>query len=223
VVDAANVLPAELEQRLTGELEGLERATKHQVVVATVPSLQGYAIEEFANRLYRHWALGSDEEDDGALLLVAPSERKVRIEVGYGLEGVITDAVASTIIQSLILPRFRAGDLAGGIEAGARGIIDMLLPEDGSSPPAWTRPQPAAEPSGVHPLAGLVMFLLIIGITAFMQRDRRGRRFRRGYGYPPIIIGSGGFGRGDGFGDGGGGGFSGGGGSSGGGGASGSW
>jgi uncharacterized protein len=222
VVDAADVLPAAVEQRLTGELESLERAAGHQVVVATVPSLQGYTIEEFANRLFRHWALGRKEEDDGALLLVAPSERKVRIEVGYGLEGTLTDAVGSTIIQSLILPRFRAGDLPGGIEAGTRGILDLLRPEDGS-PPAWSRPAPVDEPAGIHPLGSLLIFLLIIAFASLMQRGRRGRRFRRGRGYyPPIIIGGGGFGSRGGFG-GGGGGFSGGGGSSGGGGASGSW
>ena len=143
MVDEADVLAPEVETRLVGDLEAHERAAGDQLVVATVLSLHGLSVEEFANRLFRHWHLGGAEEDDGALLLVAPNERKVRIEVGYGLEGVLTDAAASTIVQSLVLPRFRAGDLQGGVEAGARGMLELLRPEGEAAPSGWAgQPRP---------------------------------------------------------------------------------
>lgn len=242
VVDEAGVLDPLAEQRLSEQLEAHERATGNQVVVATLRSLQGLTVEEFANRLYRDWGLGRAEEEDGALLVVAPGERRVRIEVGYGLEGVLTDAAASTIVQSLVLPRFRAGDLPGGIEAGARGILELLRPEDGaaSSPPAWSRPSTRQAP--IDSLSWLPILLAVVVLLMMVGTFRRaagggasrmpgypGGYYRRGgYGMPPVIVIPGGFGRsgGGGFGGGfggGGGGFSGGGGSSGGGGASGSW
>ena len=229
VVDEAGILAPEAEAALTRDLEAHERATGNQVVVASLRSLQGLTVEEYANRLFRHWQLGRAKDDDGALLLVAPSERKVRIEVGYGLEGVLTDAAASTIIQSLILPRFRAGDLQGGVEAGARGLLELLRPDGQTAPAGWAgqeRPQTAG---GVPlPTLAILGFVLFIVLARLLQgRRSRGGSLRRGYGrrgfgYPPVIVvPGGGFGRGGG--SGGGGGFSGGGGSSGGGGASGSW
>ena len=240
VVDEAAILDPAVEQRLSQQLEAFERATGNQVVVATLRSLQGTTVEDFANRLHRHWRIGRAEQDDGALLVVAPSERKVRIEVGYGLEGVLTDAASSTIVQSLVLPRFRAGDLPGGVEAGVHGILELLRPEDGAAatdPPAWSRPLPRQQaiegPSWLPLLVAFVVFLMLA--NAFRRGGGgprgpyRGRYYRRGgYGMPPVIVIPGGFGRsGGGFGGGGsgggGGGFSGGGGSSGGGGASGSW
>lgn len=251
VVDEASILDAALEQRLSGRLEAFERATGNQVVVATLRSLQGRTVEEFANLLYRHWRLGRADEDDGALLVVAPAERKVRIEVGYGLEGVLTDAAAATIVQSLVLPRFRAGDLPGGVEAGAAGLLELLRPEGGDTAtaaptqsPSWSgqpRPQaPAGGPSWLFVLPAFIAFILLARAlnrsrhAQWQQRQRTrspwgqyaGRRRRGGYGFPPMIVLPGGFGGrgGGGFGGGGGGGgFSGGGGSSGGGGASGSW
>jgi uncharacterized protein len=99
VVDAANLLPATTEQQLTGKLAALETRTGRQLVVATVPSLGGYEIEEYGYQLGRAWGIGGEKADDGAILLVAPNERAVRIEVGYGLEGVLTDAVSSAIIR----------------------------------------------------------------------------------------------------------------------------
>lgn len=250
VVDEAGILDAALEQRLAGRFEAFERATGNQVVVATLRSLQGRTVEEFANLLHRHWRLGRADEDDGALLVVAPAERKVRIEVGYGLEGVLTDAAAATIVQSLVLPRFRAGDLPGGVEAGAGGILELLRPEgDGDAspqvPPGWSgQPRQQAAGGGPSWIFVLLAFLCLILIARTYNRSRReaarspygpwGRSpRRRGYPYavPPVIVLPGGFGGrgggggfGGGFGGGGsGGGFSGGGGSSGGGGASGSW
>ena len=111
---------------LTQQLAALELRTGRQVVVATVPSLQGYPIEDFGYRLGRAWGIGSEENDDGVLLLVAPNERQVSIEVGYGLEPVLTDTLASTIVQGAIIPNFRDGDYPGGIQAGVKGIASQL-------------------------------------------------------------------------------------------------
>jgi uncharacterized membrane protein YgcG len=151
VVDEADVLHPSAEADLGRELEAHERATGEQVVVATLHSLQGHTVEELANRLFREWRLGRAEQDDGALLVVAPRERKVRIEVGYGLEGVLTDAASATIIQSLVLPRFRSGDMEGGIVAGTRGMLELLRPEDGAGAgrePSWTT---GSQPTEEHP------------------------------------------------------------------------
>lgn len=224
VVDEAGVIEPAAEARLARALEAHERATGDQVVVATVGSLQGLDVEEYANRLFRAWALGQAGEDDGVLLLVAPGERKVRIEVGYGLEGELTDAAASAVIQSLILPRFRAGDLSGGIEAGANGVVELLAAAAGGEPaPGWAAAQGQG---GSERFGQIVQLVLLAGFAiavVLIQRrtDRRQRRYRPGWGGPPIIITSGGSDWGSR--SSGGGGFSGGGGSSGGGGASGSW
>lgn len=221
VVDGAAVLSQAARDRLTEKLAAHERATGDPMVVATVPSLQGLSVEEFANRLFRAWGLGGAERDDGLLLLVAPSERKVRIEVGYGLEGTVTDAAANIIVQSLILPRFRAGDLQGGIEAGAGAVLDLLAADGTANSANWPSERPAEEgiPWPVLLMFALVAFMLFSGMLRSRAAGGRGGR----YPYPPVIVVPGGFGGGRGGGWGGGGGFSGGGGSSGGGGASGSW
>lgn len=108
-------------------------------MVATTPSLQGGDIESFANGLFRFWKLGEAKANNGVLLLVAPVERKVRIEVGYGLEGTLTDAVSSIIIQSTIIPRFKTGDFAGGIERGADAVIGARAPTPPNGRPARVR------------------------------------------------------------------------------------
>ena len=89
-------------------------------------SLEGYRIEDYANRLFRHWQLGQKDKDNGALLLVAPKERKVRIEVGYGLEGALTDALSKVIITTAIAPQFQKGNFAGGIDAGVDAMLSIL-------------------------------------------------------------------------------------------------
>ena len=109
----------------------LEAKTGRQMVVATLPDLQGYEIEDFGYQLGRAWGIGDKTRNDGVLLLVAPKERKVRIDVGYGLEGVLTDALSSLIIQNKILPAFRAGKMEDGVMAGAEALIGQLsLPDD---------------------------------------------------------------------------------------------
>src|ERR1700745_1505196 len=111
---------------LETKLKELEDKSSIQLVVATVKSLQGTDVETYANGLFRTWKLGQAQKNNGVLLLVAPAEHKVRLEVGYGLEGTLTDALSSVIIASAIIPRFKAGDFSGGIERGVDGIINVL-------------------------------------------------------------------------------------------------
>lgn len=232
VVDAANILPPAVEASLTQKLEALEAQTGNQLVVATVPSLGGYEIEEYGYQLGRAWGIGQKDKDTGVILLVAPNERRVRIEVGYGLEPVLTDALTSIIIRRQILPAFRAGNMPQGIEAGADAIIRQLgLPPEEAQAVAQRAVEAQArtqESSG--PGFGAFFWIAIILFWLFSSLVRRagGRRYRRrGWGAPVVIWGPGmgGWGGGGGSSGGGfgGGGFGGGGGSFGGGGSSGSW
>jgi uncharacterized protein len=129
VTDLAGMLPADAEARLERELARLEAATTHQIAVLTVPSLEGEPIEAFALRAAEAWQLGQRGLDNGILLVVAAQDRRARIEVGYGLEGVVPDAVAKRILEERILPRFRAGDFAGGIEAGVAALASAARGE----------------------------------------------------------------------------------------------
>jgi uncharacterized protein len=229
VVDDANVLPPDVEQRLTQKLEALDTQSHRQFVVATVPSLQGYEISDYGYQLGRAWGIGSKDKNDGVLLLIAPTERKVRIEVGYGLEGVLPDGMGFLIVNNDIVPRFKAGDMPGGIEAGADAIIKQLAlpPEQAQQIAAQAVQQSKQSRSQGIPL-GTIIFLLFIlfffVLPVLRAMTGHGGRRRGGFG-SPIIFMPGGFGGGGGGwgGGGGGGGFSGGGGSFGGGGASGSW
>jgi uncharacterized protein len=210
VVDAANVLPPQEEAALTQKLDQLQQKTNHQLVVATVPDLQGYPIEDYGYRLLRSWGVGLKGADNGAILLVAPGERKVRVEVGYGLEPVLTDAYSSVVINGTILPRFKAGDLAGGIVEGADALVAQLaLPDADAQARAKAA---AAEYDRTHSTAakhgsgggvpfGLVfwgMVLLFVLLSMFRGRGGRsgnggkwrGRRYRSrgGGGNWPIIL-----------------------------------
>ena len=224
VVDQAQVLSPDAERELTDKLENLETATGRQLVVATVPSLQGYPIEDYGYRLGRTWGIGQKDKDDGVILLVAPNERKVRIEVGYGLEPVLTDALSSVIIQSVILPKFRDGDLPGGIVAGTDALVEQLgLPADQAKARVAEASQPERHKAQASPIAAI--FVILFLIVVFSSLFRGGRRGGLGSALPWIILSAlGDSRRGGGWGGGGGGGgFSGGGGSFGGGGSSGSW
>lgn len=215
VVDGANVLSPDAEARLTQSLAALEASTTRQLVVATVPDLQGYEIEDFGYQLLRSWGVGQKDADNGVILLVAPAERKVRIEVGYGLEPLLTDALSNVILQERVLPRFKTGDMEAGIVSGAEAIVEQLqLPED----EAKARVAQAAAPSGDSFPSILVTIFVIFFI---LSRILGGGGGGGALWLLPLLL-SGGRGRGGGWG-GGGGGFSGGGGSGGGGGASGSW
>ena len=115
VVDQANIMTAQSRTDLETKLKELEDKSSIQLVVATVKSLQGSDVETYTNDLFRYWKLGEAKKNNGVLLLIAPAEHKVRIEVGYGLEGTLTDALSSVIISSAIIPRFKTGDFSGGI------------------------------------------------------------------------------------------------------------
>jgi uncharacterized protein len=239
VVDQANILSPEQEAALTAKLEAVQAASTRQLVVLTVPDLQGREIEEYGVGLGRAWRIGQSEANNGVILIVAIEERKVRIEVGYGLEGILTDALSSQIIRNEITPRFREGDYPGGINAGVDAIIAQL-----QAPPEAAEARVQAAATNVHrgrrgggSFLPLIFWIVVLGFIVFSMIRRglggkryRGRRGRRG---PVVIWGSGlgggssggsSWGGGGGsWGGGGGGGFSGGGGSFGGGGASGGW
>ncbi|GJD30299.1 hypothetical protein PMNALOAF_1545 [Methylobacterium adhaesivum] len=216
VVDAASLLAPQDRAGLEGKLKAHEDKTSDQLVVATVPDLQGLTVEEYANRLFRHWGLGQKKTDNGVLLLVAPKDRKVRIEVGYGLEGALTDALSKVIIATAITPRFKTGDYAGGLNAGVDAVLSILS----GDAETWQRKaeirRDEADPGQV--ILFIAIFLIILFLAYRMNRGGRGGGFVILPG-PPSGGWSGGVSGG--FGDGGG--FSGGGGSSGGGGASGDW
>jgi uncharacterized protein len=225
IVDQANIIQPETRAALEQKLADLEEKSGIQLVVATVTSLEGQEVEPYANELFRKWQLGEKKKNNGVLLLVAPNERRVRIEVGYGLEGTLTDALSKVIITNAITPRFKAGNFSEGISRGVEDIITVLT-TDASE---WQkRPslrldyqQPADPGSWLLLLALFAFFILLVVSPTFrwlffnvvlnvLASSGSSRGGYSGGGY-------------SGGGYSGGGGFSGGGGSSGGGGASGSW
>ena len=230
IVDQAGILSPAAKAALEPKLADLEDKSGIQLVVATVSSLEGQEIEPYANELFRTWKLGEAEKNNGVLLLVAPNERRVRIEVGYGLEGTLTDALSKVIIANAITPRFKAGDFSGGVTRGVDDIITVLT-TDASE---WeARPELRLDRRPDDRTAGLAADRGVLRVRHALRRlaglpparqqraagpsGQFGRRPSGGYsrgGYS----GGGSWGGG-----GGGGGFSGGGGSSGGGGASGGW
>lgn len=213
VTDVAGVLPADRRASLEQELARYEQSTGHQLAVLIIPSLEGESLEEYSLRAAEQWRLGDKARDDGALLLVAVKDRRMRIEVGYGLEGALTDAQAGRIIRNIIAPRFAAGDYAGGIDAGVQAM--MRAAENESIGPAVT---PDGHPGVFASRFGFYLILVLI-VLSLLSRFGRHRRIGR---VAPILfpLFGGGF-RGGGFRSGGG--FGGGGGGFGGGGASGRW
>ncbi len=230
VVDGAGLLDAATRAQLEQSLADLEAKTTDQLVVVTLPSLQGTTIEDYGYQLGRHWQIGQKDKNNGVLLIVAPNERKVRIEVGYGLEGTLTDAISSFIVQTSILPRFKAGDFAGGVRRGVEDIVQVLSGDAEEYRERATRPTTRAmTPEEVIVMAfflfvaAMIILNVVAGIFSGLRGNtrRRGRSGRWGDSIP-VVIGpsSGGWSSG---GSSSGGGFSGGGGSFGGGGSSGSW
>jgi uncharacterized protein len=228
VVDDAHLLPADVFDQLSQKLAAYSQANGTQVVVVTLPTLNGYPIRDYGYQLGRHWGIGQKGKNNGVLLIVDQAERHVDIEVGYGLEGTLTDAQSFLIYHDIIVPRFRKGDYAGGIVAGTNAILSVL----GGHQQALQQQQ-VRERSGT----GFLMFLILLFALSPLLRVMLGRRGSAYGGWGGGWLGwlalgmlsgggfrGGGFG-GGGFGGGGGGfgGFSGGGGSFGGGGASGSW
>ena len=229
IVDQAGILQASTRAGLQSKLKDLEDKSGVQLVVATVKSLDGSDVETYANGLFRAWKLGEAKKNNGVLFLIAPSDRKMRIEVGYGLEGTLTDALSKVILTSAVAPKFKTGDYNAGVERGVEGIIEVLSRDSAE----WTKRLPP-EPTWLDVLVPLLVIALFIFIFIVMAnsagpRPTNYRRYRRG-GSPIVVLppgrgwddydsGSSGGSWGGGGGDS----FSGGGGSSGGGGASGDW
>ena len=229
VVDDAHVLSPDVEAALTAKLAALEAKSGDQLVVVTLASLQGDEIADYGYQLGRAWGIGQKGKNSGALFIVAPAEKKVRIEVGYGLEPVLTDAVSSVILNSQVLPRFRTGDVQGGVVAGTDAIVQQLGldPQAAQAAAQSAAVQAEQRPTGPrhHDVIGTIFSILLFAFvaSAFFRGGRRGGGL--GWVLPMMFMGGAFGGRDDdtgGFG-GGGGGFSGGGGSFGGGGASGGW
>jgi uncharacterized protein len=224
VSDYAELVPADAERRISDQLAAYEAKTGHQFAVLTIDSLEGDPLEDFSIRVVERWKLGKAGKDDGLLLLVAERERKARVEVGYGLEGDIPDAVAARVVRNVLVPAFRKGDYPGGIEqalavlmkAGAGGKVEL--------PPDSARSaEPRAPPGWLALLFFFVAPFLAIALLFARGGARRRGFLAGGWGFPGGFGHYGGSSRGGGFGGFGGGGFSGGGGGFGGGGASGSW
>jgi uncharacterized protein len=182
VIDQADLLRPEQELDLKSKSEALYAQTGRAFVVATVRSLEGQEIEPYATELFRKWGIGNKERDDGVLLLVAPNERKVRIETGYGAEGFLPDILGGRIIRNDILPRFREDDMAGGIMAGADAIIRQIsLPADQARQNV-EEAQRQAERSDAGPNFVPVVFWGMIILFVFLSMARRasGRRYLGG-------------------------------------------
>ena len=228
VVDQANLLSPAKEAELTARLEALERDTSDQLVVVTLPDLQGREIEDYGYRLGRAWGIGQSGTNNGVLLIVAARERKVRIEVGYGLEPVLTDGLSALIIHNEILPAFREGYFEQGVERGVAAIETQLRLDPAE---AEARAAAADNPTAEVPVGSLVMIgavFLLFFASMMGAVAGRGRRRGGGSGVAPILLWAASealrnSGRGGGGSSWGGGGFGGGGGSFGGGGASGGW
>ena len=223
VNDYAGVMSQDQARSLESQLAQFEQETGHQVAVLAIPTLDGEDIEGFSIRVADSWKLGKKGFDNGVILVVAIKDRRLRLEVGYGLEGVLPDAIAKQIISEYIVPRFRAQDYAGGIIAGIDAVLKVIKNEP---LPQSARKKGENEGSGLNSIAMFVITLAVFGLMAFASTaSRRRNNMWAAHGRhrgPTIFGGPGGFG-GGGFGGGSGGGFSGGGGGFGGGGASSSW
>lgn len=212
VNDRAGLLAPGTKQKMERFLTDFERSDSTQIVVLTIPTLEGEALSDYSMKVAEAWGIGQEGKDNGALLLVAKDERKIRIEVGYGLEGRLTDLMSGRIVDREISPRFKAGDFDGGIIAGVVAMAEAVRGE-------YQGTGRTTEKKKRNPL-GLLALLLFLGpgltLLGGGRRSRRSRHYRHG----GLWIGGGGMGGRGGFG---GGGFSGGGGGFGGGGASGGW
>ena len=210
VNDYVGLLSLSAKDRLEGRLAEFEKATSNQVVVAIFASLEGGSLEDFSIKLAEKWKIGTKKHDNGVILLIFKSDRKVRMEVGYGLEGALPDVIANQIIQNDVVPNFRAGNFDAGVE---KAVGDILLATRGE----YAAPPPSDDSAGIK----LLFFGFIILLYLFLLLSRSGRTYSsRGLGGGFLYVGGSGGGRfgggSGGFGGGGGGGF-------GGGGSSGSW
>lgn len=169
VVDQANILSAAQQQNIIAQLKAFEEKSNAQIVVASIDSLEGYEIRDYGYQLGRHWQIGQKDLNNGVLLLIAPNERKVAIEVGYGLEGSLTDALSHQIIEQYILPKFRQGDMGAGVELGVMMILKGLAGEI-SAENFVSQAEPEID------LATAIFMLLFFGFIVFfiIQAIRHG-------------------------------------------------
>lgn len=164
VVDDANLIDPAAEAALVQRLKDFEAKSSDQIVVATIDSLNGEAIEPYANRLFRAWGLGQAGENNGIMLLVAKNDRKMRIEVGYGLEGTLTDLHSSLIINNVLVPAFRSGDFSGGI---TRAVDDIITVLEGNPEELEKRYQRNEDKIGVSGMDPIVVLFIVIWATLF--------------------------------------------------------
>jgi uncharacterized protein len=223
--DFSGTLSAQEIQLLESKLDSFDRETSVQICLVVVPDLGGFDVSDYATRLFEKWGIGRAKQDDGVLLLLALQERKIRIETGYGLESVITDALSRRLIEQKIAPALRSGGVAEGLRAGSTGLMNLVR---GDYQDLEARP----EGEKGEPIGGSALFWILLALILLLILSKRGggggqgvgRDGTRGFGGPFWVPGGGFGGGGGGFGGGGFGGFGGfGGGMSGGGGASGSW
>jgi len=189
VDDFANVIPPDKKALLEERLKALDEKASIELVVVTVPDLEGKTIEDYTVELAKKWKIGKREKNNGIVFLTAPKEKKVRIEVGYGLEGSLTDALSRRILRMVVVPRFRNGDFGGGIISGVDAIIGVVAHDLPNTPGATPRPVPRNRPAqgSFSPFLLIVIFFFII-IVIFSIIARRYRGFYGG--------GDGGFGGG---------------------------
>lgn len=230
VSDYANLLSPSAIQRIESKIAAHETQSSDQIAVAIFPSLEGESLEDFSIRLADQWKIGTGEHDNGVILLVFVEDRQMRLEVGYGLEGRLTDAMSSRILRNVLAPRFREGDFDGGVEAAVDAIMQVIRGEYQAAP----QEEKEKSPLGILLFWGFILLFLYLLSRAPRQYwsnmggplDGRRAGWTRRRSVPPWWWGGGGGFGGGGFGGGGfggGGGFSGGGGGFGGGGASGKW
>jgi uncharacterized protein len=183
VMDVADLIPADRENALADELHRYSVTHGPQIAVVTIPSLEGADPVDYGNRLFRHLKLGDKKRNDGVLLMIAPAERKIRIEVGYGLEPQLTDAASNQINRTIIAPKLKAGDYPGGIEAGVAAIEKVVMPEPVTATAANTN----RSESGSGVLFGMLLLVLGAGLMSWLivstvtrhQREQRLRAQRR--------------------------------------------
>jgi len=179
VVDLAHVLDRSTVDALTRQLDDHEASTTNQVVVVTLPDLQKTSIEQWGRALLNGWGIGRRGKNNGVLLVVAPNDHRLRIEVGYGLEGVLTQPVASNIIETEIVPRFKRGDLQGGVTAGVNAILATI---EGTYQPLVEAPSAGlSSDRSIWRFAPFVAFPLFFIIIVVVGISRRGTAGRRGY------------------------------------------
>ncbi|KTE23871.1 methanol dehydrogenase, partial [Sphingopyxis sp. H080] len=198
VVDQADIIPAAEEAALNTQLLELEKTTGHQLVVATVSDLEGNDVSEYGYKLGRAWGIGDEAKDDGVVFLIAPNERRMNIAVGLGLEPVLTDALSGRIIRDVVTPKFKAGDMPGGIQDGVNAIAQQiqLPPEEAAAraKAADSAERDRADDGNFGGLFFVGFIILIFFVLPMLSRlGRRGKK--RGKGRPwdaPIIIWGGG-------------------------------